>query len=172
MRQVSRRQFLAATAAFGALGAAPSLLIPTGAARAAPATTIRAGTRIIEVNGRPATVFGLTRPDGGQGLIAEAGQNFRVRLENDLNEETLIHWHGLTPPFGQDGVPGLPQPPLAAGSTYDYEFPLTLPGTNWMHSHHGLQEQRLMAAPLIVRDPAEPGVDMQEVVVLGPTRRA
>jgi FtsP/CotA-like multicopper oxidase with cupredoxin domain len=35
-----------------------------------------------------------------------------------------------------------------------------------MHSHHGLQEQRLMAAPLIVRDPTEAGVDMQEVVVL------
>ncbi len=166
MRQVSRRQFLATTAAFGALGVAPSLLIPTGPARATPATTIRVGTRVIEVNGRPATVFGLMHPDGGQGLIAEAGQRFRVRLENDLDEETLIHWHGLTPPFGQDGVPGLPQPPLQAGATYDYDFPLTLPGTNWMHSHHGLQEQRLMAAPLIIRDPAEAAVDMQGVVVL------
>ncbi len=166
MRQVSRRQFLATTAAFGALGATPSLLIPHGAASATHATTIRAGTRIIEVKGRPATVFGLTGPDGGQGLIAEAGQNFLVRLENDLDEETLIHWHGLTPPFGQDGVPGLPQSPLEVGGSYDYDFPLTLPGTNWMHSHHGLQEQRLMAAPLIIRDPAEAGADVQEVVVL------
>lgn len=166
MRRVSRRQFLATTAAFGALGAAPSLLIPTGPARATLATTIRVGTRVIEVNGRPATVFGLMRPDGGQGVIAEAGQRFHLRLENGLDEETLIHWHGLTPPFGQDGVPGLPQRSLAAGGTYDYDFPLTLPGTNWMHSHHGLQEQRLMAAPLIVRDPAEVGADLQEVVVL------
>ena len=90
----------------------------------------------------------------------------RGRLENRLDEETLIHWHGLTPPWQQDGVPHLSQPPLAPGAAHDYDFPLDRPGTNWMHSHHGLQEQRLMAGPLIVRDPAEAGEDMQNVVVL------
>ena len=60
----------------------------------------------------------------------------------------------------------LSQPPLAPGAAYDYDFPLDRPGTNWMHSHHGLQEQRLMAAPLIVRDPAEAGADIQDIVVL------
>jgi FtsP/CotA-like multicopper oxidase with cupredoxin domain len=164
MQHLSRRQFLASTAAAGMLGSVPPLLIPGRSALAAPATVIRAGTRVIEVKGRPATVFGLTQPDGSHGLIA--GQRLRVNLENQLKEETLIHWHGLTPPWQQDGVPGLSQPPLAPGGSYDYDFPLTLPGTNWMHSHHGLQEQRLMAAPLIVRDPAEAGADLQEVVVL------
>jgi FtsP/CotA-like multicopper oxidase with cupredoxin domain len=163
---MSRRQFLASTAVFGALGAAPSLLMPHRVASANTPIAIRAGTRVIEVGGRPATVFGLTRPDGAHGLITEAGRRFQVRLENGLDEATLIHWHGLTPPWGQDGVPDLPQPPLAAEASYDYDFPLILPGTNWMHSHHGLQEQRLMAAPLIIRDPAEAGMDVQEIVVL------
>ena len=45
-------------------------------------------------------------------------------------------------------------------------FPSMLPGTNWMHSHHSLQEQRMMAAPLIVRDPKEAGDDVQEIVVM------
>ena len=166
MRYLSRRQFLASTAAVSVLGAVPSLLAPGRPAFATPATTIRAGTRVIEVNGRPATVFGLTQPDGSHGLITEAGQRFRVRLENRLAEETLIHWHGLTPPWRQDGVPGLSQAPLSPGATYDYDFPMEWPGTNWMHSHHGLQEQALMAAPLIIRDPADAGADMQEVVVL------
>lgn len=166
MQHLSRRQFLASTATAGMLGFVPSLLSPGRGALAAPATVIRAGTRVIEVKGRPATVFGLTQPDGSHGLIAQAGQRLRVKLESQLEEETLIHWHGLTPPWQQDGVPGLSQPPLAPGGSYDYDFPLTLPGTNWMHSHHGLQEQRLMAAPLIVRDPAEAGEDLQEVVVL------
>ncbi|WP_348602913.1 multicopper oxidase family protein [Chelatococcus daeguensis] len=121
---------------------------------------------MIEVKGRAATVFGLTQPNGTHGLVAEAGRRFRVRLENRLDEETLIHWHGLTPPWQQDGVPLLSQPPLAPGAGYDYDFPLDRPGTNWMHSHHGLQEQRLMAAPLIIRDPAEAGEDIQDVVVL------
>lgn len=166
MGYLSRRQFLASTAAAGVLGAIPSLLISGRPALAMPATTIRVGTRVIEVNGRPATAFGLMQPDGSHGVITEAGKSFRVRLENQLDEETLIHWHGLTPPWQQDGVPDLSQAPLDPGQAYDYDFPLNLPGTNWMHSHHGLQEQRLMAAPLIVRDPAEAGADMQDIVVL------
>jgi len=166
MQHLSRRQFLASTAAAGAIGATPSLLIPTSTAQANQATTIRVDTRVIEVNGRPATVFGLTQPDGTHGLITRASERFRVKLENRLNEETLIHWHGLTPPWQQDGVPNLSQLPLGSGGTYDYDFPLVQPGTNWMHSHHGLQEQRLMAAPLIVRDPAEANADVQEVIVL------
>jgi FtsP/CotA-like multicopper oxidase with cupredoxin domain len=166
MRYLSRRQFLASSAAASVLGAVPSLLISGLPALAMPTTTIRAGTRVIEVSGRPATIFGLMQPDGSHGLITEAGKSFRARLENQLDEETLIHWHGLTPPWQQDGVPDLSQAPLAPDAAYDYDFPLERAGTNWMHSHHGLQEQRLMAAPLIVRDPAEVGVDMQEVVVL------
>lgn len=124
------------------LGAVPSLLISGRPALAMPTTTIRVGTRVIEVNGRPATVFGLTLPDGSHGLITEAEKSFRVRLENQLDEETLIHWHGLTPPWQQDGVPELSQAPLGPGQAYDYDFPLDRPGTNWMYSHHGLQEQR------------------------------
>jgi FtsP/CotA-like multicopper oxidase with cupredoxin domain len=166
MQNLSRRQFLASTAAAGLIGLAPGLLVPGKAALAAPPVTIRIGTRVIEVNGRPASVFGLTQPDGSHGLTTEAGQRFRVRLESEIDEETLIHWHGLTPPWQQDGVPDLSQPALKPGASYDYDFALDRPGTNWMHSHHGLQEQRLMAAPLIVRDPAEAGADMQDVVVL------
>ncbi len=78
----------------------------------------------------------------------------------------LIHWHGLTPPNDQDGVPGVTQPPLAPGESHDYDFAVALPGTNWMHSHHTLQEQSLMAAPLIVRDPKDSALDEQEVVIL------
>ena len=171
MRHLPRRRFVASTVAAGVLGATASYLLPARPARAAPTTTIRASTirattRVIEVNGRSATVFGLLQPDGSHGLITAAGQPFRVRLENDLDTATLIHWHGLTPPWQQDGVPDLSQPPLAPGEAYDYDFPLTRPCTNWMHSHHGLQEQRLLAAPLIVRDPAEAHEDVQEVVVL------
>jgi FtsP/CotA-like multicopper oxidase with cupredoxin domain len=166
MQYVSRRQILASAAAAGVLSAVPSLLIPIRSARANATATIRVDTRVIEVKGRPATVYGLMQPDVSHGLVTEVGQRFRVRLESRLDEETLIHWHGLTPPWQQDGVPLLSQPPLAPGAAYDYDFPLERPGTNWMHSHHGLQEQRLMAAPLIVRNPAEADADMQDVVVL------
>ncbi len=163
MNQISRRQFMASAAACGSAG----LLLSSGIGKvfAAGPSVIRAQSRTIEVNGRAASVLGLLQPDGSHGITLEAGQDFTVRLENALDAPTLIHWHGLTPPFGQDGVPDLPQALLAPGETYDYSFPVTTPGTHWMHAHT-LQEQQLLAAPLIAREPAEASLDEQEVVVL------
>jgi len=78
---------------------------------------------------------------------------------------TLIHWHGMTPPWQQDGVPGISGPPVAAGSSAEYDFPLRFGGTFWMHAHQGLQEQELLAAPLIIHDDRDrPG--QQEIVVM------
>jgi len=166
MPQLSRRRFLTSFAAAGIAAASPSWLMPARPAFAGPATLLKAGRRTIEVKRRAATVYGLTQADGTHGLVAEAGNSFRVRLENGLDEETLIHWHGLTPPWKQDGVPETSQALLSPGAAHDYDFPLARAGTNWMHSHHGLQEQGLLAAPLIVRDPGEAREDVQEVVVL------
>jgi len=163
MIRLSRRNFLAAGAAIGAA----SLGAPLARAASHDALTeLAIGTRIIEVKGKAAKVFGLQQRDGTHGLVMKAGQRFRVRLTNEVGEAALIHWHGLTPPNNQDGVPGVTQPPLAPGQSYEYDFAVALPGTNWMHSHHVLQEQSLMAAPLIVRDPADAARDEQEVVIL------
>jgi len=161
MNRLSRRRFLAA----GATAAVASSFARFS--RADPgATQLRAARRVIDVNGKAAGVFGLVQPDGRHGIVAEAGQRFHVRLVNELDEHTLVHWHGLTPPSDQDGVPELSQAPLQAGGDHEYDFVLARPGTNWMHSHVGLQEQQLLAAPLIVRDPAEAARDEQEVVIL------
>ncbi|MDX8477950.1 multicopper oxidase family protein [Mesorhizobium sp. VK24D] len=164
MQSLSRRQFLASTAAIGAASVLLPLTTPRAVQAAAP-TLIRACTRVIDVAGRAAKVFGLVQPDGTPGLTMSAADGFQVRLENALDAPTLIHWHGLTPPFGQDGVPDLPQPLLKPGQSYDYGFPVATPGTHWMHAHT-LQEQQLLAAPLIITDPTEEGVDEQPVVVL------
>jgi FtsP/CotA-like multicopper oxidase with cupredoxin domain len=121
--------------------------------------------RSIVVNGKPASVFGIRRPDATFGITTEIGTPFRVRLENKIDEPSLIHWHGLTPPWQQDGVPGVSGPPIPPGGNADYDFPLRFGGTFWMHSHQGLQEQLLMAAPLIIRDQRD-RPEQQEVVVM------
>lgn len=162
---ICRRQFLAASAT-AIVGAAAAIRIASRATSAAEVVTaLRAESRVIEVNGKPAKVFGLRQPDGTPGIVTQVGSRFRVHLENRSGEPTLIHWHGLLPPYGQDGVPGLPQPPLPSGQAYDYDFPLETAGTHWMHAHT-LQEQQLLAAPLIVTDPAENARDEEQVVVL------
>ncbi len=121
-------------------------------ARAETVTVLRVQRRGIEVNGKPASRLSISQPDGRQGLTTAVGQQFRVRVENQLDVPTLMHWHGLAPPWQQDGVPGISSPPIAPGASADYDFPLGFGGTFFMHSHQGLQEQELLAAPLIVSD--------------------
>ena len=159
MSILSRRQFLAAGASAVVMASAPRLSL---AAASAP-INLSITRRTIEVAGKSATVFGLVQPDGTSGVIAQAGDRLRLNLTNRSGEAALIHWHGQTPPVAQDGVPGIGQEPLANNQSWNYDFPLR-PGTHWMHSHHGLQEQNLMAAPLIVRE--DPSADIQEAVVL------
>src|SRR5689334_12643380 len=157
---------LAAPAAFHRWALAQSPPPATAAeGNAAPRTVLRLQRRNIEVNGKPASVWGIRQPDGTFGITTEVGKPFRVRVENGIDEPSLIHWHGLTPPWQQDGVPGVSGPPIPPGGSADYDFPLRFGGTFWMHSHQGLQEQLLMAAPLIIHDQRDrPGE--QEVVVM------
>ena len=158
---VDRRQVLA-----GFAGTVAGMVAPTlGCAAEAPPVVLTAGRRTLEVNGRAAPVLGLTQPDGTAGLFTSVGTPFRVRLRNDIGTDTLIHWHGLMPPYRQDGVPGISGPPIPPGGTASYDFPLGFPGTFFMHSHQGLQEQALLSAPLIVRDPSAHG-DRQEIVLM------
>ena len=132
---------------------------------AGPVTILRVQRRSIEVNGKPASVLGIRQTDGTPGLITEVGKQFRVRVDNALDVPTLIHWHGLTPPWQQDGVPGVSGPPIPPGASAEYDFLLRFGGTYWMHSHQGLQEQELLAAPLIIHDGRDQP-DQQEVVIM------
>ncbi|MDZ4735099.1 MAG: multicopper oxidase family protein [Rhodospirillaceae bacterium] len=164
MKFCSRRTFLAHGAA--ALAAVPFTIPPRALTAQTPARILRAERRIIEVGGRAASVFALLNENGDHGLIFDRTEPFRVQLENRIGSPTLVHWHGLTPPWEQDGVPDQPLPALLEDETRLYDFPLREAGTYWMHSHLGLQEQALLAAPLIVRDPDEAAIDRQEVVIM------
>ena len=126
---------------------------------------LAAVSRSIDVNGRAAMVFGLITPDGKPGLNLIAGETVNVNLANTLPEDTMIHWHGLLPKWSYDGVPDLPMPLLRAGEERRFELPSGRPGTHWMHAHT-LQEQNLLAAPLIVRGKDDLARDEQDVVVL------
>src|SRR5215475_1596782 len=163
---LSRRAFLLSALAASASGTlARAQTAPQTSAGNAPPTVLRIERRSIEVNGKPASVLGIRQPDGTFGIRTQVGDRFRVRVENTLNEPSLIHWHGLTPPWQQDGVPGVSGPPIPPGGSADYDFPLRFGGTFWMHSHQGFQEQLLMAAPLIIRDQRD-RPDQQEVIVM------
>lgn len=160
MNTISRRGFLAAGAAMLASAHLPRIASAQGIAP----LPLHAASRVLDIDGRAATVWGLAGP-AGQGLTLDPGARFRVDLRNDLDVETLIHWHGQIPPNEQDGVPDMPLPALRPGESRAYDFaPRT--GTFWMHSHIPFQEMQLLAAPLIVRSAAEMQEDRQDVVML------
>jgi FtsP/CotA-like multicopper oxidase with cupredoxin domain len=159
--RISRRDFT------GGLGALASLPWHARSARASNVQRLlTVSRRILEVKGKPATVYGILNSDRKPGLQMLLKERFRVKLVNDTDSDTSVHWHGLTPPAGQDGVPMLSQAVIKPGQNYEYDFVNIRSGTHWMHSHVGLQEQQLLAAPLIVRETAEPLFDEQEHVVL------
>ncbi|MEX0969774.1 MAG: multicopper oxidase domain-containing protein [Paracoccaceae bacterium] len=159
MNILSRRGFLAASSAAIAAAQMPRIAF----AQTVAPISLSAATRTLDIDGRAATVFGLAGP-GGQGLILDPGQRFRVDLTNKLDVGTIIHWHGQIPPNAQDGVPDMPMPLLAPGETRSYDF-VARPGTHWMHSHVPVQEMQLLAAPLIVRSQEDLAADRQEVVM-------
>ncbi len=151
----SRRDVLKLGAALPFIGAAHAGM-----------TELEIVSRLLEVKGRAAKVFGIVNQNNKPGLQMVYGQPFRATLKNYLGEETAIHWHGLTPPVALDGVPMLVGSSLKVGESRVYDFPNTKTGTHWMHSHLGLQEQQLLAAPLIVHETAKPVFDEQEHVVM------
>ncbi len=91
---LSRRRFVRfalASATIAALGGRAKLAY----AEREQASTLKVSTRIIEVNRRAARVYGISQLDGSWGLYGDKGERFRVRLVNELDTETLIHWHGI-----------------------------------------------------------------------------
>src|SRR5882757_11559730 len=107
---LSRRALLAGGAAALTARPLPSLAQNSTSGADAVPTILRLERRDIEVNGKIASVYGIRQPNGAFGITTEVGKPFRVRVENGIGEPSLIHWHGLTPPWRQDGVPGISGP--------------------------------------------------------------
>ena len=66
-------------------------------------------------------------------LRMESGTRFTASFHNELQEPTIIHWHGLHTPAGMDGHPSSTIEP---GAKYDYDFTVrNRGGTYWYHTH-------------------------------------
>ena len=160
---LTRRAVLAGAAAAPAFGRL---------ARAAPAPKVlRAAPARVQIapDGYGQTeVWAYNGTVPGEMLRYGQGDTLAVRLENALEVDTTIHWHGLRLPNGMDGVPNVTQAPVRPGATFDYAFPLPDAGTFWYHPHTGSAEQlsRGLAGVLVVDEPEAPDVDRDEVIVL------
>ncbi len=181
MNQIIGRRSLLKAGALGAAGVGLSGLFPAwaqngshGLASKAGATLtgeeirLRVANTMFDIDGRNGHALAINGTIPAPLIRLREGQNVRLIVENTLDEDTSIHWHGLIVPFQMDGVPGISFPGIRARSTFTYEFPLRQSGTYWYHSHSGLQEQLGHYGPMII-DPAgaDPvAYDREHVIVL------
>jgi len=104
----------------------------------------------------------------GPVLRVGRGQEVKIRLINELSEDTALHWHGVRVPNGMDGVPRLTQAPVAPGASFDYVFRAPDAGTFWYHLHPRWQAAAFHGA-LVVEESEPAAVDRDVVFVLAAT---
>ena len=190
MPSMSRRMFVRGAAGLAGLSAAGGLAACSGTSspalvgpRSARVTAAERARRVpgrgtvtarltprpvsVDLGGRAVDTWGYGEQVPGPLLRATAGDLLRVVVDNELPDETSVHWHGLALRNDMDGVPHLTQDPIGSGEQFTYEFVAPHPGTYFYHPHTGMQLDRGLYGVLVVEDPAEPGdYDAEWVVVL------
>src|SRR3546814_16175329 len=71
----------------------------------------------------------------GPEIRVRQGDRLRIQVENGLDEETTVHWHGVRVPNAMDGVPHLTQMPIKPGESFIYEFDAVDAVTLWSAQH-------------------------------------
>ncbi|ENH68238.1 Laccase-1 [Fusarium oxysporum f. sp. cubense race 1] len=102
-------------------------------------------------------VYLINGQQPGPLVDVDEGDDVKIFVQNDLNVETTIHWHGLlqrgTPHM--DGVPGVTQDPIPPGGNYTYRFSTASEyGFFWYHSHFRAYYNDAIRGPLLIRPAA------------------
>lgn len=169
----SRRQFLLGGLVLASTGAVAACTSDPGPAASAPGPSLRptptptalgeptvrrtltARPLSLDIGGIEAKTWGYVSDTGDAAIEATAGDVLQVDITNELPESTSIHWHGIALHNAADGVPGMTQDPIEPGESFSYVFEVPHGGTYFYHSHTGLQLDRGLHAPLIIRDPQD-----------------
>ncbi len=78
------------------------------------------------------------------------GDTVTIKVYNDLEVDSSIHWHGIILPTDMDGVPNISFEGIKPKTTFTYRFTLKQSGTYWYHSHSGFQEQTGLYGAIVV----------------------
>lgn len=104
----------------------------------------------VVINGRNTTATLINDSLPAPTLKMKEGETVTIRVHNEMEETTSIHWHGLIVPYEMDGVPGISFDGIPPKSTFTYTFKLQQSGTYWYHSHSGFQEQTGMFGAIVI----------------------
>ena len=104
----------------------------------------------------------------GPTLRVPQGAGLTIRVVNDGDHETTVHWHGLRLDNEFDGVPHETQAPIPVGGSFTYRLRVPDDGLYWYHPHvredHGI-EMGLYGNILVDRVDRDP-IDRELLVTL------
>ena len=167
---MSRRRFVTGMAAGGALlglGMKPGMSMESGPRLTIPQVLqgkffdLNIDYQAVNFTGqtRRATTVNGTLP--APILRWHEGDRVRIRVQNNLAEDSSIHWHGIILPADMDGVPGISFDGIKPGTTFEYQFDVAQSGTYWYHSHSGFQEPTGLYGAIII-EPRKPDLAAYE----------
>jgi FtsP/CotA-like multicopper oxidase with cupredoxin domain len=93
----------------------------------------------------------------GPTLRVRRGEEFVARVQNDLGDPLVLHWHGVLAPERMDGHP---RDQVGTGQSYEVRFPVRQrASTCWYHAHTDQltaeQAYAGVAGFFVIEDPAE-----------------
>ncbi len=169
---MDRRTFVATTGALVAGGGRARLGVPTLPRRIARRVDLQMTAqhqRRLLAGSSHCEMFTYNSDCPGPVVELREGDHARIVLDNQLEEVSTIHWHGLHIPSDADGSPLYPVEP---GRRYAYEFdvPLGSAGTYWYHPHPphrtGYQVAHGLHGALIIRADDDPIAHLPEQLVV------
>jgi FtsP/CotA-like multicopper oxidase with cupredoxin domain len=87
------------------------------------------------LQGHTLAMYGYNGQHPGPLIRADRGSTVVVRVTNDIQLPTTVHWHGIRIDNRFDGVPGLTQDPIGPGESFTYEIRVPDAGMFWYHPH-------------------------------------
>lgn len=113
-------------------------------------------------NGQPTATMGVNGNILGPSLILHKGDFVQMHVQNNLDDTTTIHWHGMHVSAENDGGP---HTPIAPGTTWEPGFTiLDKAATYWyhphLHKHTDAHVSKGIAGMIIVRDDEEGALNL------------
>ena len=135
-RDLTRREFMQVSMLAAGSMSVPKLILASPHAQRLIAS--HAETDLVAGAGPLTKVSAYNQQVPGPLLRYKQGDRLRLEIENQLDEPTTVHWHGLRVPVSMDGVPFLSQTPISPDESFLCEFDLHDAGTFWYHPHINL----------------------------------
>jgi FtsP/CotA-like multicopper oxidase with cupredoxin domain len=107
------------------------------------------------LNGHEIVMFGYNRQYPGPLIRAPKDATLFVRVRNEIELPTTIHWHGVRLANEFDGVPGVTQEAIQRGESFLYEVHVPDAGMFWYHPHarEDVQQDLGLFGNLLVTSP-------------------